>query len=46
MMTARFSDKDTKEDINKIFRPFNDDKTVTIKEFKESSQRAWRNYDW
>ena len=30
MMTARMSDKDTKEDINKVFRLFDDDKTGTI----------------
>ena len=30
MMTARLSDKDTKEDINKVFRLFDDDKTGTI----------------
>jgi len=30
MMTARMSDKDTKEDINKVFRLFDDDKTGLI----------------
>ena len=30
MMTARMSDKDTKQDINKVFRLFDDDKTGTI----------------
>merc|ERR1739844_708528 len=30
MMTARMSDKDTKEDIDKVFRLFDDDKTGTI----------------
>mmetsp|Transcript_10575 Transcript_10575/g.1596 ORF Transcript_10575/g.1596 Transcript_10575/m.1596 type:complete len:117 (+) Transcript_10575:190-540(+) len=30
MMTARLSDKDTAEDINKVFRLFDDDKTGTI----------------
>jgi len=27
MMTARMSDKDTREDINKVFRLFDDDNT-------------------
>ena len=30
MMTARMSDKDTREDINKVFRLFDDDNTGTI----------------
>jgi Ca2+-binding EF-hand superfamily protein len=30
MMTARMSDKDTKDDINKVFRLFDDDKTGSI----------------
>ena len=30
MMTARMSDKDTREDINKVFRLFEDDNTGTI----------------
>mmetsp|Transcript_18891 Transcript_18891/g.8809 ORF Transcript_18891/g.8809 Transcript_18891/m.8809 type:complete len:114 (+) Transcript_18891:77-418(+) len=30
MMTARMSDKDTREDIDKVFRLFDDDKTSTI----------------
>jgi len=30
MMTARMSDKDTKEDISKVFRLFDDDKTGMI----------------
>mmetsp|Transcript_53216 Transcript_53216/g.61002 ORF Transcript_53216/g.61002 Transcript_53216/m.61002 type:complete len:168 (+) Transcript_53216:64-567(+) len=30
MMTARMSDKDTREDINKVFRLFDDDKTGTV----------------
>jgi Ca2+-binding EF-hand superfamily protein len=36
MMTARMSDKDTKEDINKVFRLFDDDKTgyITIKNLR------------
>ena len=36
MMTARMSDKDTKEDINKVFRIFDDDKTgfITIKNLR------------
>ena len=36
MMTARMSDKDTREDINKVFRLFDDDKTgfVTIKNLR------------
>ncbi len=33
MMTARMSDKDTREDINKVFRLFDDDNTgqITLK---------------
>jgi centrin-1 len=36
MMTARMSDKDTREDINKVFRLFDDDKsgTITIKNLR------------
>ena len=36
MMTARMSDKDTREDINKVFRLFDDDSTgsVTIKNLR------------
>merc|ERR1711964_220949 len=36
MMTARMSDKDTKEDIYKVFRLFDDDKTgyITINNLK------------
>ena len=36
MMTARMSDKDTREDINKVFRIFDDDKTgfITIKNLR------------
>ncbi len=30
MMTARMSDKDTREDINKVFRLFDDDKSGSI----------------
>jgi centrin-1 len=30
MMTARMSDKDTREDINKVFRLFDDDNTGTV----------------
>ena len=30
MMTARMSDRDTREDINKVFRLFDDDGTGTI----------------
>ena len=30
MMTARMSDKDTREDITKVFRLFDDDNTGTI----------------
>jgi len=30
MMTARMSDKDSREDIEKVFRLFDDDKTQTI----------------
>ena len=30
MMTARMSDKDTREDISKVFRLFDDDCTGTI----------------
>ena len=30
MMTARMSDKDTREDINKVFRLFDDDKSGFI----------------
>ena len=30
MMTARMSDKDTREDIQKVFRLFDDDKTGTV----------------
>ena len=30
MMTARMSDKDTREDISKVFRLFDDDNTGTI----------------
>ena len=36
MMTARMSDKDTRDDINKVFRIFDDDKTgfITIKNLR------------
>ena len=36
MMTARMSDKDTREDINKVFRLFDDDNTgqVTLKNLR------------
>ena len=36
MMTARMSDKDTREDINKVFRLFDDDGTgcVTLKNLR------------
>jgi centrin-1 len=36
MMTARMSDKDTRDDINKVFRLFDDDKsgTITIKNLR------------
>ena len=30
MMTARMSDKDSREDIEKVFKLFDDDKTKTI----------------
>ena len=30
MMTARMSDRDTREDVNKVFRLFDDDGTGTI----------------
>ena len=36
MMTAKMSDKDTKEDINKVFKLFDDDTTgkITLKNLK------------
>lgn len=36
MMTARMSDKDTRDDINKVFRLFDDDKTgfITVKNLR------------
>ena len=36
MMTARMSDKDTREDINKVFRLFDDDATgqITLKNLR------------
>ena len=36
MMTARMSDKDTREDINKVFRLFDDDSTgqITLKNLR------------
>ncbi len=36
MMTARMSDKDTREDINKVFRLFDDDNTgqITLKNLR------------
>ena len=36
MMTARMSDKDTRDDINKVFRLFDDDKTgfISIKNIR------------
>ena len=45
MMTARMSDKDTREDINKVFRLFDEDNTgfVTIKNLRRVAKELGEN---
>ena len=44
-MTARMSDKDTREDINKVFRLFDEDNTgfVTIKNLRRVAKELGEN---
>ena len=44
-MTARMSDKDTREDINKVFRLFDEDKTefITIKNLRRVAKELGEN---
>ena len=45
MMTARMSDKDTREDINKVFRLFDEDNTgfITIKNLRRVAKELGEN---
>mmetsp|Transcript_14111 Transcript_14111/g.20863 ORF Transcript_14111/g.20863 Transcript_14111/m.20863 type:complete len:165 (+) Transcript_14111:100-594(+) len=45
MMTARMSDKDTREDINKVFQLFDDDRTgkITIKNLRRIAKELGEN---
>lgn len=45
MMTARMSDKDTREDINKVFRLFDEDNAgfVTIKNLRRVAKELGEN---
>ena len=45
MMTARMSDKDTREDISKVFRLFDDDETgkITFKNLKRVAKELGEN---
>ena len=47
MMTARMSDKDTREDIEKVFRLFDDEKTgrITIKNLRRIAQELGETMD-
>lgn len=45
MMTARMSDKDTREDINKVFRLFDEDNTgfITMKNLRRVARELGEN---
>jgi Ca2+-binding EF-hand superfamily protein len=47
MMTARMSDKDTREDIEKVFRLFDDEKTgrISIKNLRRVAQELGETMD-